>query len=54
MKKLLLTALALGSFGFIACGGDKEESTEDTSQDTSQNTTAPQTKSVAFKIDGMT
>jgi hypothetical protein len=51
MKKLLITAVALGSLGLVACTTKKEEAPSD---DGTSKTEAPNAQTVAFAITGMT
>ncbi len=53
MKKLLITALALGSLGLVACT-DKEAEAAAPEGDESSQTEAPKAQTVAFAITGMT
>jgi len=53
MKKLLITALALGSLGLVACTSKDAEAAEPADDSTSQ-TEAPKANLVAFAITGMT
>ena len=57
MKKLLIPALALVSFGLVACPGESESSEGSTpAAEESQGNSgdAPKAELVAFKVDGMT
>ena len=52
MKKLLLTALALGA-GLTACGEDKKAD-DKADEGKSSQTETPNAKLASYKIDGMT
>ena len=50
MKNLLITALALGSLGAVACQSDNADATDGASAQIE----APNAKTVSFSITGMT
>ena len=50
MKKLLITALALGSLGLVACQSDEGMAADDSTAQAE----APKAQTVSFSITGMT